>query len=71
MGFPGGSAGKESACIVGGLGTNRVCFFFSPQKSMLTHIQNFLFHSLNESGLFLVVYLILSFLAKVLFCIGL
>ena len=25
MGFPGGSAGKESACIVGGLGTNRVC----------------------------------------------
>ena len=51
MGFPGGSAGKESACIVGGLGTNRVC--------------------LNESGLFLVVYLILSFLAKVLFCIGL
>ena len=70
MGFPGGSAGKESACIVGGLGTNRVCFF-SPQKSMLTHIQNFLFHSLNESGLFLVVYLILSFLAKVLFCIGL
>ena len=70
MGFPGGSAGKESACTVGDLGMNRVFFFF-PQKSMLTHIQNFLFHSLNESGLFLVVYLILSFLAKVLFCIEL
>ena len=69
MGFSGGSAGKESACTVGDLGMNSVFFF--PQKSMLTHIQNFLFHSLNESGLFLVVYLILSFLAKVLFCIGL
>ena len=69
MGFSGGSAGKESVCTVGDLGMNSVSFF--PQKSMLTHIQNFLFHSLNESGRFLVVYLILSFLAKVLFCIGL
>ena len=48
---------------------NRLFFFF-PWKSMLTYIQNFLFHSLNESGLFLVVYLILSFWQRLYSVLG-
>ena len=34
MGFPGGSAGKESACTVGDLGMNRVFFFFPPEVNV-------------------------------------
>ena len=62
MGFPGGSAGKEKNLPALWEAWVRIeSVFFFLWKSMLTHIQNFLFHSLNESGLFLVVYLILSF----------